>query len=74
MTNDDCAYAGAWQNDLKHGKGIVKYKNNNVYEGYFLNDVQEGYGEYQWKRTGAVYKGEWRNGKKHGKGTWTCGL
>ena len=59
---------------MRHGKGLINYgQTMNTFEGFFQNDLQEGYGIYVWHKTGACYKGHWQNGKRHGEGTWTYG-
>lgn len=52
----------------KNGKGKLEdLVNGSVYEGEFVNDKKEGYGEEQYK-DGSVYKGEFKNGLKEGNG------
>ena len=31
-------YDGSWDHDLKHGKGLMKYKNGDKYEGFWENN------------------------------------
>ena len=55
-------------NGLRHGKGILYYKNGDIkYDGYFVKDKYEGTGKFFWK-DGNFYDGQWLNGHKHGKG------
>ena len=54
-------YVGEFKNGLKHGKGILYYKNGNIkYEGYFIDDKKEGNGKYIYE-SGNYYIGEWKN-------------
>ena len=37
-------YDGSWDRDLKHGRGMMKYKNGNTYEGFWeYNQVRSTY-------------------------------
>ena len=38
FTNDGEVYVGELKDNLKHGKGKLKYKNGDIYEGEFKND------------------------------------
>ena len=61
-------YIGELINNLKHGKGIIYYKNGNIkYDGDFIDDKYEGNGKYINKK-GDYYIGEWKNNKFNGKG------
>ena len=63
-------YIGQYINDLKHGKGIIYYKNNTIkYEGDFINDKFEWYAKYIYE-SGNYYIGEFVNDLKHGKGIY----
>jgi hypothetical protein len=58
-------------------KGIYKaytWPNGDRYEGYWLNDKQNGKGSYTWPN-GNRYEGDWVNGERNGKGimTWPNG-
>lgn len=66
--NNGDEYKGYWKGGIKEGKGVSKYKNNGIYEGYHANNKREGYGEYMWI-SGTILKGYWKNDKKHGKCT-----
>ena len=41
---------------MRDGKGIYKYKNGDIYDGYWVKDEKEGYGEYKFA-SGDIYKG-----------------
>ena len=49
-----------YENDKKEGKGIYKYDNGDIYEGYFKNDKKEGKGIYKYKN-GDIYEGDFKN-------------
>ena len=48
--------------------GKCTYKNNDIYEGQFKNNLKHGYGEFIINKTGIIYKGYWKNGLKNGTG------
>ena len=60
---------------IKEGFGNLKISNNNnnnnnnntEYEGYFHNDLKEGYGIQRWEN-GNVYKGYFKNDEREGMG------
>ncbi|XP_057278639.1 MORN repeat-containing protein 3 [Pezoporus wallicus] len=67
-------YTGEWQDNLKHGKGIQKWKSTGaIYSGDWKFGKRDGYGSYsipdpvtkQYKR---VYTGWWENDQKCGYG------
>ena len=61
-------YIGEILNGLKHGKGILYYKNGTIkYDGNFIKDKYEGIGKYIYESSN-YYIGEMLNGLKHGKG------
>ena len=56
-------------NGLKHGKGNLYDRNDNIkYEGDFIKDRFEGIGKYIYEE-GEYFFGKWLNGLKHGTGT-----
>lgn len=68
-------YNGSWQNGKKHGEGMHRYRNGDVYKGSWQNGLRHGHGTYTYyERTAnqsVKYVGNWENDKKHGKGTMT---
>lgn len=46
---DGGVYEGEWQDNKKHGRGLLKYANGSVYEGEFKNGVADGKGTMKWK-------------------------
>lgn len=69
INNDqDCnQYEGEYENDLKDGFGVYKWKSGNIYKGRYKEDLRHGYGEMYWT-DGSTYKGMWHKGIQHGKG------
>lgn len=69
INNDqDCnQYEGEYENDLKDGFGVYKWKSGNIYRGRYKEDLRHGYGEMYWT-DGSTYKGMWHKGIQHGKG------
>ena len=59
---------------MANGKGILVVAQGSRYEGDWVNDVQEGYGE-EYFTDGTTYQGSYQNGHKHGPGkfTWSDG-
>ena len=71
---DGSRYEGEWQNNMRHGKGILTWPDGARYEGEWRNDLAHGKGAFIWP-DGSHYMGEWQSDKKHGKGalTWSNG-
>ena len=51
----------------KNGKGKKYYKNGEIYEGDWKNNVREGQGSMKFK-DGKIYKGTWSNDAMNGFG------
>jgi len=66
-------YTGEFVNDLKYGKGVLFYSQNNNYinryEGDFKNDKKEGKGIFYLKN-GDRYVGDFKDNKCEGKGVY----
>ena len=63
-------YEGHFHNDLKNGKGKIKFTNNgDYYEGEFTNDKITGIGKYIWANK-HQYIGEFIDGEMNGKGNY----
>ena len=81
---DKYKYIGQWNNDKRHGKGILYYElgtkeqeDNRLlsyYDGEFQDNKRHGQGILQYK-SGTIYNGQWYNDTKHGYGTikWSNG-
>lgn len=52
---------------MKHGIGILKFANMDVYEGEFAKDDFHGKGKYKY-RNSDVFEGEFKRGKREGEG------
>lgn len=69
-------YKGQWSQGKKHGKGTMKYLNQNrnsidaevEYKGHWSQDRKHGEGTMIYAN-GAVYVGHWEEDKRHGFGT-----
>ena len=66
---NDYVYKGDFLNNLKHGKGKIKYKYGDYYEGDFKRGVITGKGYYVWKNKD-TYLGDFVGGKMHGIGLY----
>jgi len=55
-------------NGKKHGTGIMKTTNGNIYDGQWIEGIKNGQGVYYDATTKVVYDGEWKDGKKNGFG------
>lgn len=63
-------YEGEYnENDERHGHGIYRYEDGDVYEGEWKNGNEHGHGKYT-SVTGDMYEGEWKDGLKHGHGIY----
>ena len=60
-------YDGDWKNNLREGKGIMKYNNGDIYNGEWINDKIEGKGIMKYNN-GDIYEGEWIKDIREGKG------
>jgi len=65
---------GDWKNGMKHGIGVYKSKNGDVYEGEYRLNKRDGYGIKKWA-SGCSYKGYWTKDLMHGQGLfrWSKG-
>ena len=59
-------FTGEMHNNKMNGKGKREI-GNNFYEGNFVDDQKNGYGEYHWNDN-RFYKGNWVNNQMSGKG------
>jgi hypothetical protein len=57
---------------LKHGEGIEKFANGDIYKGLYSNGKPCGFGEYYWAN-GSYFKGLFKNGLRDGQGLWKRG-
>lgn len=66
-------YEGSYNNKgEKHGAGVMKWSNGDVFKGTFVNDKRRGHGTIEFNsvnQDGGEYVGEWLDDKMHGCGT-----
>ena len=55
-------YIGQWNNNIKKGKGIMKYRNGDIYDGEWKNDFRNGKGILKNENRGYYYNGTWYEG------------
>jgi hypothetical protein len=53
---------------LRHGHGVLKYRNGSVYEGDWEKGMKCGQGKMTYN-SGNFYDGTWKNNKRNGEGT-----
>ena len=58
---------GSPKKKLRHGYGVMKYSNGNLFMGEWKDDCFDGFGEYMWS-DGRKFKGSFKKDKMHGKG------
>ena len=63
------SYEGDWVNNLRSGKGIMKWGDNSIFEGEWSEDVRV-YGKLELQND-IIYEGQWKNGLFDGKGKLT---
>ena len=68
--DDGGAYSGEWQQQVKQGVGVYRYRSKAVYEGEWRGNLKDGRGVYYFAK-GGVYEGEWRGGEREGVGVQT---
>lgn len=61
-------YAGEFQNDVFHGKGVLVKINGFIYDCFFFNGLCHGKGTATNPKNGLYYTGDWVNGEFSGKG------
>ena len=72
-------YYGYWENDKRHGEGVMTYANNDVYSGNWAHGEKDGKGTYVFERTGQKYVGHFSQGQMvqgrwlYPNGTQFCG-
>ena len=67
---NEAIYIGEWSTaNKRHGKGVQKWNDGSVYEGYWSNDKANGKGRLI-HANGDVYEGDWLDDKASGKGIY----
>jgi hypothetical protein len=65
---EDWEYEGEFSNnEMTAAKGVMRYRNGEVYEGGFANGRKHGFGVYRWT-DGSVYEGWYAEDRKEGHG------
>lgn len=63
-------YIGQFQDNQRHGYGLLIYTDGSFYEGQFINDKPSGLGKIYYC-DGSYYQGQFKEAEKHGNGTYT---
>ena len=66
---DGTKVIGEWSDNNLNGKGRIEYPSGEIYEGNFIEQKRNGFGNYKFKN-GDQYIGEWLNDKPNGKGKY----
>ena len=67
--DENIKYKGQFKNDVASGYGIYSKGDELLYQGYWLNDLQDNYGWETWIDN-SEYSGQYKEGKKHGIGVY----
>jgi len=67
----DETFYGTYKNGVRDGKCIIKYNNNDKFEGNFKDGKRDGYGEFIFYETHKTYKGGFKNNLFEGEGEIT---
>ncbi len=59
---------GEWQENNRHGYGVMRYGSGNTYEGQWQLDHKHGFGVMIWRDMDETYIGEWLDDLPHGYG------
>ena len=61
-------YSGEWNQDQKHGWGVMQYPSGSAYEGEWEADRKHGFGTMYWTKSQQRYRGGWKDNQPHGVG------
>lgn len=64
-------YTGQWLGEVRHGQGVLRTAQGQVYFGDIRNNIAHGSGMAK-EENGAVYRGQWNGGMRHGHGKLIC--
>ena len=59
-------YNGGWKKDLKHGRGVLVWKDGRMYVGNWKRNKRNGKGKLLSGDGGLVYEGFWRDNRMVG--------
>jgi hypothetical protein len=65
----ESVYTGEFKNDMRHGKGMLRWANGSCYNGYWRNDRRHNVTGKMSFKEGEVYDGHWEENMMHGYGT-----
>jgi hypothetical protein len=67
-------YEGNMLDGRRHGYGVMRFQNGNIYAGAWCDDLFEGAGRYVWA-DGRTYEGQFKRDKMQGRGlaSWPDG-
>ncbi len=68
VTANGTVYQGHFDNDKKHGKGLMRFPDGSVYEGDFRDNQRAGKGRFVNTRACTFFEGEFRANRRHGSG------
>lgn len=68
---DEGDYQGDRQQNLRHGRGTMKFSDGREYEGQWVQGVPSGEGRYCFPAIGCTYEGQWLQGQAHGQGKYS---
>ena len=64
----DHFYDGEMKDNVPHGKGQIKYKIGDIYEGNFEKGLKSGHGKYYMQELGSTYEGRFEYDQSNGEG------
>ncbi|XP_075264037.1 uncharacterized protein LOC142355905 isoform X2 [Convolutriloba macropyga] len=67
LTSEKGTYEGQFHNNLCHGDGLYRYRNGDIFTGYWVQGKKQGHGKVEFNN-GATYEGQWRADKYNGEG------
>jgi hypothetical protein len=56
-------YEGAWEQDMRHGYGELRFIRGDFFQGQWMNDRMHGQGVMR-HYEGSVFEGLWDNGER----------
>ncbi len=70
MKQISVGFQGKYKNGKRSGRGVYRFANGDVYDGWWQNDKKHGQGVFRFA-SGDVYDGTWVNDKRNGHGVLT---